>query len=212
MPVYEKASPEVREIVERLVTQYHGPLAEYGVTFDLLFAHAKTNENGDAEGPALKLHGYQAAAVARVVPYKARVLGQADAEIVIDGDRWDEWSEAEKDALIDHELEHFELKLNKDGNLVRDDLDRPKLHMRLHDHQFGWFDSIARRHGEASGEVQQFKAFCDSHKQLWLSFEPQAESGDNLSVSITAGGETVKTTVGGLSKAGRTARRAASSK
>ncbi len=171
MPIYTKAPKEVRERCDRIMEQYHGDLRDHGVTIDLLFAAAVTDDNGDAIGPALKLHGYQAAAVVKVNAYKLRVLGHSDAEITIDGDRWDEWSDEEKDSLIDHELEHLELKYDGDGLLQRDDLDRPKLRLRLHDHQFGWFDSIARRHGKASVEVQQYEAFKQSHRQLWIKFE-----------------------------------------
>jgi hypothetical protein len=168
MPVYEKAPPEVAEIVNQVTEQYHGGLRDAGVTVDLLFARAKTDDNGDPVGAALKLHGYQCAAVIKVNAYKLRVQGHADAEITFDGDRWDEWSPEEKRSLIDHELEHLELKVDRDGKVLRDDIDRPKMRTKLHDHQFGWFDAIARRHGKASFEVQQAERFVVSRRQLYL--------------------------------------------
>jgi hypothetical protein len=67
--------------------------------------------------------------------------------------------------------------------VVRDDLDRPKLRVRKHDHQFGWFDSIARRHGPASFEVQQYRKFNESHRQLWLEFE----DGPRIAKKTTGG-------------------------
>jgi hypothetical protein len=170
MPRFERAPAEADLIVGRMMERYHPQLRDAGVTVDCLFAFATTDENGDTIGCAVKLHGYACKAVVRVLSLKDRTVGRADVEILIDGDNWDTWSEAEKDALIDHELEHVELRTDKDGLLIRDDLDRPKLRLRKHDWQFGWFDSIARRHGHASGEVQQFEQFKESHRQTWLPF------------------------------------------
>jgi hypothetical protein len=169
MPIYENAPPEVGEIISRMLFKYHGPLEQAGTRIDIVFAKACTDDNGDTKGPALKLHGYPCGAIARVISLKDRSKGMGDVEISVDGDQWDTWSEEEKEALIDHELEHFELRV-KDGAVVRDDLDRPKIRMKKHDHQFGWFDAIARRHGPASFEVQQFRAFSDANRQTWLSF------------------------------------------
>lgn len=207
MTIYEKAPQEVCDLVAEITSAYHGPLFDADVTFDLLFAHAETDDNGDAKGPALKLHGYQCAAVVRIVPYKQRVLGQGDAEIVFDGDRWDEWSDEQKRAIVDHEIEHLELAVDREGNVKRDDLDRPKLKMRKHDHQFGWFDSIARRHGQHSFEVQQYDLFTMNYKQLWLDFkeeqEPARPSGKPgvTTVTLSAGDKSVTMTSDQFAKA-----------
>jgi hypothetical protein len=153
-----------------MLERYHGPLRDSGVTVDVLFAKPKPAGDGtiEADAVALKHHGYQVAGLCKVNSYKLRVQKHADAEIVLDGERWPTWSDDEKDALIDHELEHLELKTDKQGNVVRDDVGRPKLRIRLHDHEFGWFDSVARRHGKHSFEVQQYEQFREAHRQLWL--------------------------------------------
>lgn len=170
MATYEKCDKPVYGIVEEMVGKYHHPLRDAGLLIECLFAHATTDDNGDKVGVALKHQGYPCAAVVKIIGLKERTAGRADVEIVIDGDRWDEWSDEEKDALIDHELEHLELKLDKDGLLVRDDLDRPKLRLRKHDQQFGWFDAIARRHGAASFEAKQATEFFNNpdRKQMYL--------------------------------------------
>jgi hypothetical protein len=173
MPTLNKAPAEVAELVNDLMERYHGPLHQHGVTVDLMMAFVRKDDNGDAapEACAVKQHGYRVAACIRINSYKLRVQGHGDAEITLDGDRWDEWSDDEKEAILDHELEHLDLKFDPDGLLLRDDLDRPRLKLRTHDHQFGWFDSIARRHGPASLEVQQARKFFDEHfRQKWLPF------------------------------------------
>lgn len=222
MPIYEEAPAEVLRIRDEMLGKYHTELAEAGVEIDCLFAHSKTDKNGDQTGPALKLHGYQCAAVVKVIGLKERTKGQGDAEIVIDGDRWDEWSADEKSALIDHELEHLELCYDKDGNLKRDDQDRPKLRVRKHDHQFGWFDSIARRHGKAAFEVQQANEFVlsETAMQLYLfdDFEPKTTADKTLrseidSIEFSTGDKSVTVTPEQLKKAAaRSTKQAAASK
>ncbi len=86
-----------------------------------------------------------------------RAEGKADATVTVDGNRYDEWPLARLDAILDHELTHLELSL-KDGAVQCDDLGRPKLRMRKHDQQYGWFNEVAERHGEDAVEVLQLKA------------------------------------------------------
>lgn len=83
-------------------------------------------------------------------------MGRGDAEITIDNQWWEESTEEEKRALLDHELHHIALKIDKRG-IVRDDLGRPKIQMRNHDLEIGWFKVIAARHGDNSQERLQAK-------------------------------------------------------
>jgi len=175
MSTYQLAPKEVLRVVERMMKKFHPELHDAGVSVDCIFAHASTDKNGDAVGPALKHQGYPAGAVVKIIELKDRAAGRGDSEIVIDGDQWELWSELERDALIDHELTHLELVTDKDGVLIRDDLERPRLKSRKHDHQFGWFDCVARRHGESSFEVRQWNEFESKRKQLWL-FDASDES------------------------------------
>lgn len=136
----------------------------------------------------------QAAAVAalatvKINPLKARVLGSGDALVMIDGDRWMDFEEPEQRAILDHELTHLELVYDDDGELPEaaieaaeanptkerprpirlDDEGRPRLRIRLHDHQFGWFDDVVARHGRQAVEWAQFEKFRDGAlQQLWL--------------------------------------------
>lgn len=214
MPRFERAPAEADLIIGRMMDRYHPQLRDAGVTVECLFAFATTDENGDTVGCAVKLHGYACKAVVRVLSLKDRTVGRGDVEIVIDGDNWDTWSEEERDALLDHELEHIELRVDNDGLVIRDDLERPKLRLRKHDHQFGWFDSIARRHGRASGEVAQALAFHDQYSQLWLPYldtpdqtpvvvevqdEADEAEGDDVLLTVRTGaGKVFKSTAGDL--------------
>jgi hypothetical protein len=168
MSTYERASKEIEQKIARIMERYHEPLGEAEVTIDTLLCFARRDANDDPIGPAIKNAGYACMATTKIVGIKDRAKGQADAELLLDGDRWPELSDAEQDAVIDHELTHLELQVGDDGLRI-DDLGRPKLRMRLHDHQFGWFDDIVRRHGRNSIEWHQYEHFEDvSYKQLWL--------------------------------------------
>lgn len=165
MPItYERASQETTDVLTDVMKRYHGALHDAGVTVDILLAYGPRNVNGDTTRPAIKDGQYACLAKVRITNLRERALGHADVELQLDGDKYDEWSPGELDAILDHELSHLEPTLD------RDDLDRPLLRTVKHDHQFGWFDDVARRHGTAAFEVQQAtKLLCDTDKaQLYL--------------------------------------------
>jgi hypothetical protein len=185
---YEKANAEVLQLLADVIGQCHQDLEEVDANVCVLMATAAKDDKGKALAPAVKLHGVACAATVRIVSYKDRVAGREDAEILIDADLWEEASDPERVALLDHELHHLEVQRDDDGHPKSDDCGRPKLKMRHHDHDFGWFDAIARRHGDASYEVKQAKAFADQNGQLyWGWSSPPADGLESglAAVSLT---------------------------
>jgi len=171
MKTYSPA-PDADTCITRIQEDYHAELDE--VTVSALFVF-----DTEAAEAVLKHQGYPAAAMVRITPLRERALRQADANIVIDRCTWLTLSQRQRDALIDHELTHLTRVLDKEtGNPVFDALDRPKLAMRRHDHQFGWFDEIAQRHGDASPEVRQAKQLMQSSGQLYFDFSFARFAGD----------------------------------
>lgn len=168
--IYSKAPQDIADRARPLIEKNHFELFQFKLQIDFIFARATVDTDGMPTGPAVKHGGYPADAVARILTTKDRVMGRGDCEIVIDEDRWMLLTDEEKDALLDHELEHFQIAKDKEGQPKLDDIHRPKLKMKKHDHQFGWFDNIARRHGLASGEVRQFQqlCYCDAGGQYYL--------------------------------------------
>lgn len=151
---YRECGQEVQDLGDRVLRQWHGNLIDAGLTINYLFV-SDVDKDGEAK-PALKHAGYPAIATVRINSLKDRAEGKSDVTITIDSYRWDEMSEAERLAVLDHEATHVELKTDADtGNLIRDDLGRPRLMMRLHDHQAGWFHEVAERHGRHSAEQVQ---------------------------------------------------------
>lgn len=161
----EKCDSEILEIVARMISANHPPLAKARVRIDCLFAFEE-----EGEGPAVMLHGYPCAAVVRKVSYKNRVMGRGDAEIVIDREWWESATARQRDALIDHELTHLEIPLDKYGEIKRDRAGRPRLHMRLHDWQLGGFEVIARRWAKDAAEVAMANDFMDRFGQFVFGF------------------------------------------
>lgn len=159
---YDKANSDVTQLVKAVAAEFHAELVRYEVSIDVLMAN---NPDGDA----VTHGGYPAQAKIRIVSLKDRAKGCKDAELIIDESNWRDLTDEQRRALIDHELQHLEVKF-KDGGVALDDLGRPKLSMRKHDWQMGWFDVIARRHGEASPEVRQASELMGRQGQLYFGF------------------------------------------
>jgi hypothetical protein len=169
MSVFSRAEKPVEDMAKEVLKTFdtHKPLVTIGLRIDFVEARAELDDEGHPSGPALKLHGVAALGIAKIIPPKDRALGRGDAEIAFDGDWWIEASDEQRRALLDHELHHLALVADKFGNVKRDYLDRPKLRMRKHDFDFGWFSIIAVRHGVNSVECHQAKAIMDNAGQFY---------------------------------------------
>lgn len=163
MKTYSPA-PNVDNCITTIQDDHHIDLE--GVTVSALFVF-----DTEATSCVLKHQGYPAQAVVRITPLRERALGVTDATIVVDRSTWLTLSQRQRDALIDHELTHLTRVLDRDtSHPVFDVLDRPKLTARRHDHQFGWFDEIAQRYGDASPEIRQAKQLVEASGQLYFEF------------------------------------------
>lgn len=168
MPTYERADEEVEKMAEAILNRFesHRPLVEAGVKFDFVFALPTLNENGEPTGDAIKKNGVKALGLCRIINLKDRTMGRGDVEILIDLPWWEDATDEQREALLDHELHHAAVKL-KNGVVQRDDLQRPLIKLRKHDVEVGWFDIIALRHGAASQERIQAKSLSDDVGQLY---------------------------------------------
>lgn len=175
MTTYELSNNELKDSLAAVMDQFHPHLRDAKLAVDILLAHAPRDGNDDPNGPAVRLHGYECCATIKILDLKNRVAGRGDVELLLDGDRCDTWSEDQLRAILDHELTHVELQVSDNGHLKRDDINRPLLRLRNHDHQFGWFDCVARRHGENSIEIQQAQQLTSmtETRQLYLPGMPE---------------------------------------
>jgi hypothetical protein len=169
MPNYEQCGEDVREMAQEILNEFetHQPLVKERVRIDLMFAIPFKDDMGFVIAPAITVRGIKAHGVARIIGVKDRVMGRGDGEVMIDHEFWENATEEEQRALLDHELHHFALKLDKNNYPTRDSLGRPVLKMRKHDVEVGWFSVIAARHGVNSQECIQAKTVRESFGQLF---------------------------------------------
>src|SRR5256885_50767 len=109
---YTPAPPDVTDLLDDVTINYHNDLSDNRVTIGILMA-----KSDDDDKPAVTKDGYPCAALIEKTSYKNRCLGIADAVITIDAAIWTTFTEAEKVAVLDHELMHLELVYGKDGVL-----------------------------------------------------------------------------------------------
>lgn len=152
MPTYERCGRDVIEMANEILCRHetHKPVLDAKVRIDFLWASE------------INHHGRPANGQCRKIGLKDRVAGRGDAEILIDVTWWGHAKDAEREALLDHELHHIEVDGSK-----RDSAGRPVIKLRNHDVEIGWFAIIAERNGRASGEQEQARYIFDRFGQAF---------------------------------------------
>lgn len=166
MSTYQQADKEIYDLAEEILSEFptHKPIVDAGVKIDIVVAYGTQDENGEIMSNALNHHGNKALGICRILKLKDRAMGRGDAEISLDGDWWRTADIYEQRALLDHELHHIAIKGDEPET---DDLGRPKLRLRKHDTDIGWFGIVAERHGEHSMERKQAKQIADAYGQFY---------------------------------------------
>lgn len=176
MKVYSAASVDLETAIQSMVREYHPELKDVRIV-GLFQFDDETSEH------TLSHNGYPAAAVVRITTLKERALGMPDAVIVVDRAEWQSITHMQHIALIDHELTHLTRATDPDTQQpLWDALGRPRLRIRRHDHQLGWFDEVAARHGENSAEMRQARDLVQSTHQLYFEFGPPAPPPEDPAV------------------------------
>lgn len=165
---FKQKDEEQARALRRLLATAHKRLREAGVTVELIAAFGAVDREGNLTTPAITDRERQVPGQCKITKLVHRVAGLPDVLILVDGDKWEEWTEEEQIAVVDHQLTHIEIVL--DG--IKPALDshgRPKLKNRPHDHSHGWFDEVAERNGEHSQEVQQARRVVEECEQLYFA-------------------------------------------
>ncbi len=178
--IYAPAPSGVAERVAHLVKVMFPDLKNAGVVIDLL---SVADDDPEVEH-ALKVRGIPAYACCKAVDVKGRTMGRGDAEITIDEAKYILLPDATKDALLAHEIHHIELQIGKKGKVKLDCRGRPKIKMRPHDIEVGWFTNIAAKFGAASIEVHQSTQIYLSHKQTLFGFAQDADLLKRLEAAV----------------------------
>jgi hypothetical protein len=179
------ATKDTHKLCEELIRKHHPDLDTTAAKVDIVMAF----RDPDGEAPAMEKDGHRIYGKASLIGLKDRVKGMGDCEVMLDGDVWEDLADKVKAAILDHELEHFEVKRDKQGDFILDDLSRPTMKIKSHDRQIGWFDTVARRHGAMSMEIMELqKLFNDEAGQTYLPFLKFPGEGSQRKVTMSVNG------------------------
>ena len=151
---YYIAEDSVREVFEKTMEEFHEELVDVELTFTVLMAVAVDREGALKNEPTLMSRGHRVAARVRKTNGAQRAAGMTDVVFEVDAQLYEGLTDAERVALVDHELEHVELVLDEDEH-VRLGVDlRPVLRVKPHDAEIGVFYGVVERHGAAALDFQ----------------------------------------------------------
>lgn len=162
-------APEVEKIADELIPKYHRHLRANDVRMVYLFRDDVPKRSGkEVWGECKRISGLNA-----FLAGEEREDGSVDAAffaIVISKPIWVELSEAQKVALVDHELCHTWSEENEDGETV----------LKIQPHSLEEFAEIVQRHGLWEKAAQQFLKAARMHQQT-LAFEECLDAEDAAS-------------------------------
>jgi hypothetical protein len=166
---FQIADKSVLEILNKIIIDHHIDIDSVGTKIDVVFAF----RDPEGEAPALTREGGRVFGMTKIISLKDRTKGMGDCEILLDGDAWPSMKETQKTALIDHFLTTLEVKRDKKGEFMYDDLQRPMIKLRPHDSVIRLFHSVASRNKKDSLEVQQLSSvFSEGQFYLPLTTTP----------------------------------------
>lgn len=150
MPV-EKANKDFYDHLATLCEEMRPDVHEIKLKIGVVFCHAATNEEGVKTGPGLTKGGYEVAWTAKVTSPEERLTGSPDLRVKLNGDRWEEWSDARRESVLDEILHAITIIRDPDSDApLTDDASRPRIRLKHFDIHVTGFEAIVRRHGEAS--------------------------------------------------------------
>lgn len=170
---YEVADKDAHDILGVLMEHHHDTLHDH----ELQIAIVGVKETGD--GYALSKDSLRVLAQVRKQNDLQRLLTGFDAVIEIDVVAYGKMDPCVRAALLDHELCHLAVVLDRYGNLKQNDDGRPKLAMVPHDAQIGVFQQCMRRHKYNAIETIVMRAVIQcGHQQLFEFAVLETESED----------------------------------
>lgn len=180
---YEPCGTDVTDLIAEILKAHHQEVARYAPRISAIFVTRESKKLGHTS--ALKLRGFPVAAKTQITPLADRARGEADAKLTIDSYAWKSLPIPQRRALIDHELQHLELKATKKGGHT-DDLGRPRLGIQTHDWELTGFQAVMERNGENALEAIALHRFAaDYGTQLSFAFPgEEAHAGRESTVGV----------------------------
>lgn len=162
----ELADKQVDELIAKATKLWHTDLLDAGAVVKAISIYPELDDAGRPKSPAIKHGGAPAAAQIKVASVRERVIGNCDAIMEIDGYRWNSLDDGSRMALIDHELEHLVVTVDKSGAPQRHDDGRPKLSTKPDDWSLTGFVDVVKRHGAKALEAMAIKSVAEQCQEL----------------------------------------------
>jgi len=167
---YSKPDSKELELLKLAIKNWHPDLEEAKAKIALVMVGPAVNDAGDVTAPAITGQGVAVAARVGLVSPKRRVYMEYDAEIEIDETVWADFDADKRLALLDHELEHVQVRRDRNNAIARDDDLRPKLRLGADDYMLTGFVAVAKRHGGNALEVISLRSLWDEYGQALFPF------------------------------------------
>lgn len=118
-----------------------------------------------------------------------RQLHEFDLVLLLNREMWRIFSEAQRTALVDHELCHADQALDSDGEQTLDAHGRALFRIRKHDLEE--FSTVVRRHGVWKADLEAFADALDEGRQLHLptAAAKSKAAANGATVSVNGGKE-----------------------
>lgn len=184
---YETADQKIFALVEKVRDEKFEQLAAEGLTIHVTWADRMfKDENGD-EGPieAIYESGHAVMAAIKKTSLRERAKGISDAELTLCRYSWGKLIPAKQEALIHQQLSRIELLRDKDAQVKRDDLDRPKVKILPYDFIVKGMLKSHEEYQEASIETLTVRLFIERTGQLALWSKDILGSVNEVTMEVT---------------------------
>lgn len=137
--------------------KWHTELHEAGVKLSILMFSRTDRTGSPVREVTLETWGGVSLAIIKRLNAVERSLDKTDLRMVIDAYGWSQLTHPEREALLDHELEHLTVRLLRNGAVRLHGDGHPMLKDRWHDIEIGMFMSVITRHAETAVKLAGVK-------------------------------------------------------
>lgn len=116
MPTSFEDAPQVEDIAQAIIREHHRHLRDSDIRYLFRVADSWTKGGKEVYGQAQVVSG----------PMR-HIAGDADAVVLINQHVWDDLSDKQREALVDHELSHLQPRTDADGDIQSHPDGRPIL-------------------------------------------------------------------------------------
>ncbi len=167
----KKAPASVWKLCKGVIQEFHDNLAKSSIAIDILFKHAERDENDKPKACALRVQGRPSMGCIRITNLKERILKHGDAEMILDGDRWEKLTEPQQRALLDQIVTRLDPMMSENDEPEVDEANRPLLKSRKCDIHYEGFEEVAARHGDNSQELIEATTLKARHGKLLFNIQ-----------------------------------------